>query len=122
MIEQLSGFSDNVVAVVGRGRVTKADYDTVLVPAVIKALGNHHKIRFYYELAGDFAGIDTGAMWEDFKIGVEHLLRWERVAIVSDVGWIRQAVRLWGFLMPVPLRVFSGSEAAQAREWIVASD
>ena len=122
MIEPLAGFPDNVVAVVGKGRVTKADYDTVLVPAVVEALGRHRKVRLYYEIAGDFSGIDAEAMWEDFKIGMEHLLRWERVAVVSDVGWIRQAVRLWRFLMPAPLRDFSTSEAAQARKWIVASD
>jgi hypothetical protein len=33
MIEQLSTFPDNVLAFVGRGQVTRADYDAVLVPA-----------------------------------------------------------------------------------------
>jgi hypothetical protein len=29
---------------------------------------------------------------EDFKIGVEHLSRWERVAVVTDIDWIKHAV------------------------------
>ncbi|MGP0087900.1 MAG: STAS/SEC14 domain-containing protein [Steroidobacteraceae bacterium] len=62
MIEQLSTFPDNVLAFVGRGQVTRADYDAVLVPAVEKALARH-----------------------DFKVGMERLTRWERIAVVTDV-------------------------------------
>ena len=60
-------------------------------------------------------------MWEDFKVGMEHLTRWERVALVTDIEWIKQTVRLWGFLMPASTRVFPTSEAARAREWIAAA-
>ncbi len=122
MIEHLTGFPQNVVAFVCKGRVSKADYDTVLVPVVTDALKRAGKIRLYYETAADFAGIDPGAMWEDFKIGMEHLMRWERVALVTDIEWIKQMVRLWGFLMPASTRVFPTAEAARAREWIAASD
>ena len=37
IIEQLPNFPDRVLAFVRKGRVTKADYDSVLVPAVVKA-------------------------------------------------------------------------------------
>ena len=72
MIEQLKTFPENVLAFVCRGRVTKADYDSVLIPAVIGALKSQSKVRLYYETAGDFVGIDPGAIWEDFRIGIEH--------------------------------------------------
>jgi hypothetical protein len=120
MIEHLDGFPSNVAAFVCRGRVTKEDYDTVLVPAVLNALRAHGKVRLYYETDTDFAGIDPGAVWEDFKVGVEHLTRWERVAVVTDVAWIKHTVRFFSFLLPGATRLFSRSEAAQAREWIVA--
>ena len=67
MIEQLSTFPDNVLAFVCRGQVTKADYDTVLVPAVEKALAKLTRFRLYYEIATDFTGIDPGAMSEDLR-------------------------------------------------------
>lgn len=121
MIEHLTDFPSHVVAFVCKGRVTKADYEAVLVPAVLNALGTHDKVRLYYETGPDFAGIDPGAMWEDFKVGMEYLTRWERVALVTDIEWIKQAVRLWSFLMPASTRVFPTSEAAQAREWIAAA-
>lgn len=122
MIEQLAGFPSNVVAVICKGRVTKSDYDLVLVPAVLKALRAHDKIRLYYETGPDFAGIDPGAMWDDFKIGIEHLTRWQRIAVVTDVEWIKHAVRFFSFLMPSTTKLFSQSDAARAREWIVATN
>jgi hypothetical protein len=121
MIEHMSNFPDHVVAFVCKGHVTKADYDSVFVPAVLKALEKKRKIRLYYETAADFSGIDPAAMWEDFKVGMEHLTRWERVAVVTDVEWIKQTMRLFSFLMPGGMRSFSTSEAAQARAWIIAA-
>lgn len=120
MIEHLKTFPDNVLAFVCHGHVTKADYDTILVPAVESALKTQDKLRLYYETAPDFAGIDPGAMWEDFKVGVEHLTRWDRFAIVTDVEWIKHSIRFFSFLMPGSLKLFPASEAAQARAWISA--
>ena len=27
-------------------------------------------------------------MWTDFKTGMEHLMCWQRIAVVTDVDWI----------------------------------
>jgi hypothetical protein len=121
MIEQLMSFPENVLAFVCNGRVTKADYDAVLVPAVMNALKRNDKVRLYYETAVDFAGIEPGAIWEDFKVGMEHLTRWERVAVVTDVEWIKQTMRFFSFLMPGAMKSFQASEAALARAWIIAA-
>lgn len=118
MIEHLQNFPDGVLAFICKGRVTKADYDSILVPAVVKTLKEHEKVRLYYETAADFSAIEPGAMWEDFKVGMEHLTRWERIAVVTDVEWIKQTMRFFSFLMPGAMKLFSTTEAAQAREWI----
>jgi SpoIIAA-like len=99
MIEQLVGFADNVVAFRCLGRVTKPDYRSVLVPAVTEALRRQRKVRLYYETGPDFS-LDPGAAWEHFKVGVESTTRWEHIAVVTDVGWIKYAVQPFGFLMP----------------------
>ncbi len=122
MIEHLKSFPENVLAFVCHGHVTKADYEEVLVPAVTNALKKQGKVRLYYETAPDFAGINPGAMWEDFKVGMEYLTRWERSAIVTDIAWIKQTVRFFSFLMPGVLKIFPTSDAAQAREWISAKE
>jgi SpoIIAA-like len=118
MLEILSDFPDNVVAAAARGLVTRRDYQDILARRVESTLVRHPKIRFYYELGSQFSGMEAAAMWEDFKIGVEHLTRWERVAVVSDVDWIRHAVNVFRFLIPGEVRIFATTEVAAAREWI----
>ena len=73
MIENIEGFPQNVVGILAKGEVTRKDYLEVVIPAVDKALKRNSKVRLYYELGSEFSGIDFGAEWEDFKIGIEHL-------------------------------------------------
>ena len=120
MIEILGGFPENVIALSATGRVTRQDYETVLVPKAQAALARHDKIRCYYELGAGFSGFEGAAVWEDFKLGVEHLTRWERVAVVTDVEWIRLAVNLFRFLVPGGVKVFPTAQAAEARRWVAA--
>jgi hypothetical protein len=120
MMTRLHGFSGNIVGVSGGGRVTRGDYETVLIPAVQEALKRSEKVRLYYQIEPDFAGLEPAAMWEDFSIGVEHLTRWERIAVVTDVEWIRLAVQAFGFLMPGKVEIFALNEATRARAWVAA--
>ncbi len=120
MIEVLRGFPDNVVACAAKGHVSKQDYERVLIPEVERVLGRSAKIRCYYELSPEFKGFDAGAAWEDAKIGIEHLTRWERVAVVTDVEWIALAANAFRFLMPGQVRVFSLAESGEAKRWITA--
>ena len=122
MIEHLSDFPGNVIAFACKGNVTRRDYETVLVPVVESALKQHDKVRLYYQIDPDFSGIEPGAMWEDFKVGMGHLLRWERIAVVTNVDWIRHTIRAFGFLMPGAVKIFSLDEAVKARQWIVDAE
>lgn len=118
MIRLLDGFPSSVIAVVCEGRVTRADYEEVLIPRVNEVLAREGKVRLYYEIGAAFSGIDSEAVFEDFKLGMEHLSRWERMAVVTDVRWIRMTLAAFRFLMPGRLRLFDTSDAAEAREWI----
>ena len=119
MIERIDGFPAGVIAFACKGHVTKADYDQVVIPAVEKAFQKEGKLRLYYQIDPSFSGIEAGAVWEDFQVGTEYLSRWERIAVVTDVDWIRHTIRVFSFLMPGVVRIFPVNEQRQAREWIV---
>lgn len=120
MIESLTGFPKRVLAFVCKGHVTKNDYDTVLIPAVEQALKQQEgKVRLYYQVDADVSGIDPGAMWDDFKVSMEHIGRWERFAMVTDVEWIRHTISSFSFMIPATVKIFHLREALVAREWIV---
>jgi hypothetical protein len=118
MIEVLKDFPENVAAFAFHAHVSKADYEAVLIPEIEKILEQHEKVRIYYEFAPDFDGVDPGAVWEDTKVGIAHFLRWERIVVVTDVEWIKQTMRFFGFLMPAELHTFPSAEVDRARDWI----
>ena len=117
MIELVGGLPKNVVGISVRGRLTVQDCRDVLMPAMRKSLKYHDKIRLYYELGSRF----PGAAWEDLDLGLEDFSRCERVAIVTDTGWVRHTVKAVRFLIPSEIRVFSTIEAEEGRAWITAA-
>ena len=114
MIEIIEGLPDNVVGLVAKGRVTKKDCAEVLVPAIDKALEWHHRLRLYYEIRTRF----PGAGWEELSLGIGQMPLWERVAIVSDVAWIRHTVTALRLLIPSEVRLFATNQIPESLAWI----
>ena len=85
--------------------MTKADYDTVLIPDLEGKLGRHKKIRLYCEIAPDYLGIDPGAVWEDTKFGFSHLFDWDRAVMVTHRRGMDEAggeILWWRLRVPRP--------------------
>jgi hypothetical protein len=118
MIEQISDLPRNVLGFTAKGTVTADDYESVMIPAVEKLIAREGKARFLYHLGEDFSGFEAAAMWDDAKLGMSHLTEWERMALVSDVEWIRGAVKIFSFAIPGQLRVFHNDELAEAKQWV----
>src|SRR5205085_5957978 len=116
MIQIIEGLPDNVVGIVAKGRVTNEDCDKILKPLMETSLKRHDKVRLYYEIGCRF----PGAAWEDLRIGLEHIPQWERVAVVTDVGWVRHTVNALRFLIASDVRVFTSFQAPEGRAWITA--
>lgn len=105
-----------MIAYEARGKVTAADYETILIPAVEQALKEHDKVRLLYHLGDAFSGFEAEALWDDAKVGLRHLTSWERIAVVTDVAWIRSAATAWGATMPGQVRIFTNAELSAAKE------
>jgi hypothetical protein len=118
MIEPIPGLPDNVLGFTAKGTVTAADYQKVIIPAVEARLSAHQKVRLLYHLGGEFSQFEAAAMWEDMKVGLQHLTSWEKIAVVTDIEWIRAAMKVFGFLLHGHIRLFQNSELDRAREWV----
>jgi hypothetical protein len=118
MVEQISGLPDNVLGFTGKGTVTAEDYESVIIPAVEALFSRERKIRFLYHLGDEFSGFEAAAMWDDTKLGLKHLAGWERMALVSDVEWVRAALKIFGLAIPGHVRVFHNRELAEATRWV----
>ena len=118
MIEVIPDLPEGVVGVEAVGEVTADDYRNVLIPAAEAALEKRGKARLLYVLGERFDRISGGAVWEDTKLGLEHLRGWELMAVVTDVEWIGHALRAVGWMIPAKIRVFPTSERAAAEAWV----
>ncbi|GJM14971.1 MAG: STAS/SEC14 domain-containing protein [Thermodesulfobacteriota bacterium] len=123
MLEPIEGLPDNAVGFTAKGNVTAEDYETVLIPTVEDKLKLHEKVRLLYHLGEEFERFEAGAMWDDAKVGLAHITDWEKIAIVTDVNWIQQAGKIFGFAietMSVPgdVKVFHNDELEEAIKWI----
>src|SRR5690242_1680857 len=116
MLEIVEGLPDYVIGILAKGRVTKADCDSVLRPVLESSLRRDVRPRLYYEIGCRF----PGAGCEDLEVGLNRLPQWERIAVVTDTAWVRQTVMALRFLLASEVRVFSTVEAAEGRAWIVS--
>lgn len=120
MLERAKDVPAGVDAVSAVGTVSKTDYETVVEPLIDEARREGRRIRLLYEFGPEFRSFTPGAGWEDFKIGIGSMRLFEGCAVVTDVGWIREATRLSGFLMPCPVRVYGTGEREEALRWLAS--
>ncbi|HEY7042923.1 MAG TPA: STAS/SEC14 domain-containing protein [Nocardioidaceae bacterium] len=118
MIEVVTGLPPRVAGVVVHGDLSAEDYRDGIRPAIEAAFAAGAPVRMMFVLDSDFDGFSGGAVWEDAKLGLSHLTGWERVAVVGDVSWVNQSVRLFGFLMPGEVRTYPLAERAAAEAWV----
>lgn len=119
-VEMIPALPDNVIGFVAKGEVHSDDYEKTIDPAIEEALTGHDKLRLLYVLGADFEGYSGGAAWEDGKLGMRHLTRWEKIAVVADQSWVRHTIDVFGYLMPGKVRTFSLAEEADASEWVTS--
>ena len=120
MLKLLENLPDHVVGVSASGQVDAKDYETVLMPAIDAALQKHERVRVLYQLAPEFTGFTSGAVWDDARLGLANWQAWERIAIVTDIQWVAHAARLFTFAMPGLVKVFPNAQRADAEQWIAA--
>jgi len=118
MVERIPDLPDNVLGFAAKGTVTANDYEKTMTPAVEALFERHAKARFLYQLGDDFFGFDAAAMWDDAKLGLRHLTGWEKVAVVSDVDWLRAAIKIFALAMPGQVRAFHNRDLEEAKRWV----
>ncbi|SNT76564.1 STAS/SEC14 domain-containing protein [Paracoccus seriniphilus] len=114
----LDGYPDNVIAIRAVGEVTSRDYEDRLIPLVRKKAKAHGKVRLLMQLGHDFDKYSVGAMWDDARLGLTNWRSFERIAIVSDIGWITRSIKMFAPLMPSEVAVFPDEALDAASDWI----
>jgi SpoIIAA-like len=116
MITELTDLPAGVTGVEASGQLRAEDYRDVLLPIVERAAAAGD-LRVLIVIS-DFDGLTAGALWEDLKMGVEHLRGWKRIALVTDIDWMTHAAALFGWMTPGELKDFPLAERDAAVAWV----
>jgi hypothetical protein len=106
------------VGFTAKGKVTGEDYENIIVPLIERKLEKYPKICLLYHLGADCEGFEGEAMWDDAKVGLKHLTSWDKIALVTDIDWVRRMTKIFGFVLPAHVRCFPDEQLSQAEEWV----
>jgi len=115
MIKELSDLPAGVIGFEASGRIRAEDYRDMVLPALERAAAAG-EVRFVIVMR-DFDGMSGGAVWQDLKVGFEHLRAWKRVALVTDIAWMRDLTSLFGWMTPGEVKTFSLAQQDEAIAW-----
>jgi hypothetical protein len=118
VVDPLSDLPEGVIGFRIDGELEAYDYTDTLIPAV-EAAAAAGGVRAVMVIA-NWSGFGKGAMRQDAKLGFEHLKSLERMALVTDVDWMRHAMHLFGWAVPGELQVFPLDDLEAAIEWAAA--
>jgi hypothetical protein len=119
VIEVIPGLPDNVLGISVTGQVTGDDYEEVIIPWIEQRRQIYNKMRILYYCGPDFKGFKADAMWEDSRVGLKHWGRWEKIAVVTDLDWMAETVKIFGFMMPGEVRTFYADQLEPATAWVM---
>lgn len=120
--EIIEGLPADVLAVEAKGHITRAAYEDVLIPQVEAKIAQEGKVKLLYVIGEAFDGFSAGAAWDDTRVGLMHLADFARIAVVSDVDWVRMGVKMFAPLLPAAVRVFHLAELDAAKDWIASNE
>jgi SpoIIAA-like len=116
MLKAIAGLPPGVLGFEADGELHADDYRNVLLPAVEAVLQRGEKVRIVLVFER-FDGLSGGALWQDLRMGVEHLTSWKRIALVTDIDWMRDLAALFGWMTPGELKHFPLAEQDAAVAW-----
>ncbi|MEW1912565.1 STAS/SEC14 domain-containing protein [Kitasatospora sp. NPDC085895] len=120
MIERLEDLPAGVIGFETGGTLSAEDYRDVLLPALTGA-AEAGEVRCVI-VVPEFHGMTGGALWQDLRMGVEHLRAWKRIALVTDVEWMTHLTALFGWMTPGETRTFPLARRADAVAWVQDGD
>jgi hypothetical protein len=122
MIEEIADMPAGTVGVRVWGSVTRADYVDVLMPLTSKAAEEHGEIRLVFQAGPDFEHFTPGMIGADvtqgLSFGMKHWSAWKRMAVVTDVDWLRHAMGIFGWMTPGEARWYPLDELELAKKWV----
>ena len=117
-ISIIDGLPRDTLGVRFSGTITSRDYTETLTPLVNEASVGHDKLKLLCVVDEGFEGYSAGAVWDDMRLGFSNLTTFSKIALVTDVSWLRKGAKFFGTMVPTELVTFDLDEINEATAWI----
>jgi hypothetical protein len=118
MIEHIKNLPPNIVGFKATGEITEVDFTQTVMPKVKELVDKTDKLNYLLVLETSLKNFTIGAWMKDAMMGIKHLSKWNRIAIVSDVESIRSFTNFFSYLMPGEFKGFEESDLDIAIDWV----
>lgn len=118
MIHHLQNLPKNIVGFKATGDITEKDFSDVVLPKVQELIEKTDQLNYLLVLDTPLKNFSVGAWMKDALMGIKHLTKWNRAAIVSDVAAIRNFTDFFSYLIPGEFKGFEHSELQEAIDWV----
>ena len=99
------------------GHITEEDYKQTVVPQVEQLLAKTGQINYLLLLDTPVSEFTLGAWWQDALLGLQHLRKWNRAAIVTDSDSIIWFTDAFSKVMLGEFKGFHKDQLADAIAW-----
>ena len=118
MILYLSDLPKNMVGFKAVGAITEEDFTTTVMPKVKELIDKSDKLNYLLVVETSLNNFTIGAWMKDAMMGIKHLTKWNRAAIVSDVEAIRIFTDFFSYLIPGEFKGFEHKDLQDAIDWV----
>lgn len=118
MIHYLPDLPSNIVGFKAVGEITEKDFSENVLPKVKALIEKTDQLNYLLVLETSIKNFTVGAWMQDAMMGIKHLTKWNRAAIVSDIEAIRSFTNFFSYLMPGEFKGFEHNDLEKAIEWV----
>jgi hypothetical protein len=118
MITELPDIPENIAGFKATGEITKEDYQNVVIPKIDKVVRDYGEINFLFLIDTELKEFTAGAWLQDSLIGIKHLTKWRRAAIVTDNEGAIKFTDAFSVVAPGEFKGFRKADYETALNWV----
>lgn len=117
MIQFIEQLPANMVGFKATDEVTENDFSETVMPKVKELVDKTGTLNYMLVLDTSVKNFTAEAWFKDAMMGIKHLTKWNRAAIVTDVEGIRSFTGIFSVLMPGEFKGFEHKDLQVAIDW-----
>ncbi|WP_018342560.1 STAS/SEC14 domain-containing protein [Cytophaga aurantiaca] len=118
MITYIQNLPANMVGFKASNEVTESDFEEDVMPKVKELVTKTDELNYMLILDTSVKNFTAGAWFKDAVMGVKHLTKWNRAAIVSDEHGVKMFTDVFSVLMPGEFKAFEHKDQQEAIDWV----